>query len=193
MPVKERNNIKLFDSTLVTLSGQLLKDGFKTSSGDKQQVKFSVGFDGLPCSVRFGSKRSDNSEDVALKAAIEEASLSKDDIVVFDRGISARKTFQEFKQAGISFVTRLQDKANYKIIKSNELMNETAGDLELTGDYIVHLRSKDTHWVKEEFRLIKGRNNKTGKELFFLTNLTDLTAAEITEIYKMSCKSKELI
>jgi len=33
MPVKERNNIKLFDSTLVTLSGQLLKDGFKTSRG----------------------------------------------------------------------------------------------------------------------------------------------------------------
>ena len=184
IPPIDSNNIKLFDSTLITLSSKLLKCGFKTSSGFKQQVKFSVGFDGLPCSVRFGDKNSDNSEEVALKAAIKEASLSKEDIVVFDRGISARKTLQEFKQTGVQFVTRLNDKANYKVIKDSGLVAQTAGELELVGDYIVYLRSKDIQWVKEEFRLIKAIN-KAGKELIFLTNLTDLTAAEITEIYKM--------
>lgn len=184
MPAAARQNIRLFDSTLITLSGKLLKCGFKTANGTKQQIKLSIGFDGLPRNVRFGSDRSDNSEDIALKAAIKEASLSKEDIVVFDRGINARKTFQEFKQTGIDFVTRLQDKANYKVIRSNELPKEKAGELEVTGDYIVHLRSKKIHWIAEEFRLIKGRN-KAGKELFFLTNLTDVSAEEITEIYKM--------
>lgn len=186
MPLSVSKHIKIFDSTLVTLSGKLLKCGFKTPNGNKQQVKFSIGFDGLPSDVRFGSNRSDNSEDIALKAIIKEASLSKDDIAVFDRGISARKTFQEFNQSGIKFVTRLNDKANYKILQNNELSNKMVADeLELTGDYIVNLRSKDIHLVKGEFRLIKGRDNKTNKELLFLTNITDLTASEITEIYKM--------
>jgi hypothetical protein len=183
IPAIDSNNIKLFDSTLITLSSKLLKCGFKTSTGFKQQVKFSIGFDGLPCSVRFGDKSSDNSEDVALKAAIKEASLSKEDIVVFDRGISARKTLQEFKQTGVQFVTRLKDKANYKVIKDNGLVACPTGELQLVGDYIVHLRSKDIHWVKEEFRLIKAIN-KAGKEIIFLTNLTELTAIEVTEIYK---------
>ncbi|MDX2050579.1 MAG: DUF4372 domain-containing protein [Rickettsiaceae bacterium] len=70
LPESEGKNVKLFDSTLVTLSSKLLKCGFKASGGTKNQIKFSVGFDGLPHSVRIGADCSDNAEDVALKAAI---------------------------------------------------------------------------------------------------------------------------
>ena len=185
LPIDHRKSIKIFDSTLVTLSSKLLKCGFKTSTGCKNQIKFSVGFNGLPHSIRFGQSSSDNSEDIALKEAIKEASLSKDDIVVFDRGISARKTFQEFKNIGIDFVTRLNDRVNYRIIKDNGINEPVIGDLELLGDYIVQLRSKNIHWVKEDFRLIKTRNKITGKELIFLTNLVNLTPIEVTDIYKM--------
>lgn len=105
------------------------------------------------------------------------------------RGISARKTFQEFKQAGIKFVTRLNDKVNYKIIKSNEQEAEAGleadRDLDILGDYIVNLRSRDIRWIKEEFRLIKTKHRINGKEFVFLTNLTELSAVEITDIYKM--------
>ncbi len=178
-------SIKLFDSTIVTLSSKLLKCGFAAGHSGKNQLKFSIGFDGLPCSVRFGSDKSDNSEDVALKAIIQETSLSKNDIIVFDRGISARKSFVEFKETGINFITRLQDKANFKILKINDIpCKETAG-LEIIADNIVYLRSKDIHWVKEEFRLIQGRNKQTGQTLNFLTNITELSAVEVTEIYKM--------
>ena len=185
LPESEGKNVKLFDSTLVTLSSKLLKCGFKAAGGTKNQIKFSVGFDGLPHSVRIGADCRDNAEDVALKAAIKEASLSKEDIVVFDRGISARKTFQEFNQSGIEFVTRLNDKANYRVIKNNnkEVFNDI--ELELLEDCIVQLRSRDIHWIKEEFRLIKTRNKLTGKQLIFLTNLANLSAIEVTEIYKM--------
>lgn len=185
LPVTAYKNIKLFDSTLITLSSKLLKCGFKTSTGSKNQIKFSVGFDGLPNSVRIGADSSDNAENVALKAAIKGASLSKEDIVVFDRGINARKTFQEFKESGISFVTRLSDKSNYRIMKSNALEEFTQKDWELLEDSMVQLRSQHVHWVKEEFRLIKTRNKITGKELIFLTNLVDLSAMEVCDIYKM--------
>jgi len=189
IPGHEKQQVKRFDSTLVTLSSKLLKNGFKVPIGDKHQIKFSIGFDGLPRTVRIGTTRSDMSEDVALRDAIKEASLSKDDIAVFDRGISARKAFKDFSQAGIRFVTRLNEKANYRVIEERMLEknpSESAvnSELEIVSDNIVQLRSKDVHWVKENFRLIKAINKETGKQFFFLTNILEMSALEITEIYK---------
>lgn len=185
VPREEDLSLVLFDSTLVTLSSNLLKCGFKVPNGSQKQMKFSVGFDGLPHSVRFGETPSDNNEDVSLKDAIKKVSLSKDDIVVFDRGLSARKTFKEFSESGIQFVTRLNDKANYKIIKNNAITTpQEDPQLHIEFDGIVHLRSKDVHWVKQDFRLIKAIKKNTGQEFLFLTNLHELTAQEIASIYK---------
>lgn len=187
IPGHDKQLIKRFDSTLIKLSSKLLKNGF--SCKDKNYVKFSVGFDGIPCSVRIGSERSDTSEDVALRDAIKQASLSKNDIVVFDRGISARKTLKDFDQLGIRFVTRLNDKANYRVIKEIPLEEKktediTENDLEISSDNIVQLKSKDKCWVKAKFRLVKAFNKTTGKPILFLSNIMTMTALEITEIYK---------
>ncbi len=38
--------------------------------------------------------------------------------------------------------------------------------------------------LKEPFRLIKSQSKKTNEEIYFLTNIQDLKAYEITEIYK---------
>lgn len=189
IPGCDRQQIKRFDSTLVTLSSKLLKEGFKVSVGDKNQIKFSIGFDGLPRTARIGTTHSDMSEEVALRDAIKEASLSKNDIVVFDRGISARKTFKDFSQSGIRFVTRLTERANYRVIEEiplEKISPEVADnqELEIVADSIVQLRSKDIHWVDEKFRLIKAINKITGKLFFFLSNIMELSALEITEIYK---------
>lgn len=188
IPKREGQQVKRFDSTIVTLSSKLLKNGINAPSRDKHQIKFSIGFDGLPRTVRIGTTRSDMSEDVALRDAIRKASLSKDDIAVFDRGISARKTFKDFSQSGIHFVTRLTEKANYRVVKEKlldksihkEIVND---ELEILADCIVQLRSKD-HWVKEKFRLIKAINKTTGKPILFLTNIMNMSTLEITEIYK---------
>lgn len=189
IPKSDGQQIKRFDSTIVTLSSKLLKNGVKVALGEKNQIKFSIGFDGLPRSVRIGTTRSDMSEDVALRDAIKDASLSKDDIVVFDRGIGARKTFKDFSQSGIRFVTRLNEKANHRVIEERPVEtvsfeNSTNCELEIISDNIVQLRSKDVYWVKENFRLVKTVNKATGKSLLFLTNIMDLSALEITEIYK---------
>jgi len=188
IPRQEKQQIKRFDSTLITLSSKLLKNGFKVPRGDKNQIKFSIGFDGLPRFVRIGTTRSDMSEDIALRDAIKQASLSSDDIAVFDRGISSRKTFKNFSKSGIRFVTRLNEKANYRVIEEKPLKNDTCtiydSELEIVLDSIVQLRSKDIHWIKENFRLIKAVNKNTGKPFMFLTNIINLSASEITEIYK---------
>lgn len=186
IPNHENQKIRRFDSTLVTLSSKLLKSGFKVPVGDKNQIKFSVGFDGLPRSVRIGTTSSDMSEDVALRDAIKESSLSKDDIAVFDRGISSRKTFKNFNKSGIRFVTRLNETANYRIIEKKQIEDsvDINNNLKIELDAVVNLRSRDIHWLKEDFRLIKIINKKTNNILIFLTNIMDLSALEITEIYK---------
>jgi predicted DNA-binding ArsR family transcriptional regulator len=83
--------------------------------------------------------KSGNSEEVALKEVIKASQLESDDIVVFDRGLSSRKTFTEFSDTEINFVTRLSDKANYKIIRNlNEVKNHETETLYLLEDNVVN-------------------------------------------------------
>lgn len=184
LPEVAQNNIKRFDSTSITLSGKLLHCGFGVARGVQKEVKLSIGFGRLPEHVRFGTARSDQSEEIALKEAIKEASLSSKDIVVFDRGIAARKTFAEFSRMGINFVTRLNDKAKYKILSTDSsAINQETSSVTILGDHIVLLRSKNGI-VKTKFRLVCARTKKDGKTLYFLTNLTNIDATDVTDIYK---------
>jgi IS4 transposase len=43
---------------------------------------------------------------------------------------------------------------------------------------------KEKNLFKEPFRLIKSVSLKSNEEIFFLTNIKDLSAQEVTEIYK---------
>lgn len=178
------SSIKLFDSTVVTLSSKLLQCGFKVPHGEKAQIKFSVGFDGLPQSVCICHEESDASENIALKKAIMQAGVSSRDIVVFDRGLTARKTFQEFKHLGIDFVTRLNDQTHYRTLEDFPLPQDSQGTIEVLEDGLVQLRSKDVHWVKEPFRRIKIMDKEKNKSYSFLTTLLELPALEIAHIYK---------
>lgn len=187
LPKACKHDLKIFDSTAITLSSRLLHCGFPVPRGAKNQIKFSVGFSNIPEKVRFGCDKSSMSEDVALRDIIKTASLSDGDIAVFDRGLASRKTFKEFSQEKIQFVTRLNDKANYRVISTHQIIeieHSSTGQLQLLSDEIVNLRSKNEHWVEEEFRLIRAVCKQTNKSYVFLTNILSLTAQEITEIYK---------
>jgi hypothetical protein len=184
MPEEFGSKLILFDSTIVTLSSKLLNIGYGTTK-DKNQIKFSVGYNGLPVSCKIRSDKSSMSEDVALRDAIMSHSLGKDEIAVFDRGISSRKVFSSFTETGVMFVTRLKDKTNYKVIRATEgFIPFEAGDLRYEEDNIVWLRSKDVHWVKQEFRLLKVYNKKSESYLYFLTNIDNLGTEQIALIYK---------
>ncbi len=184
MPEDTASKLMLFDSTIVTLSSKLLHIGHGTTK-DKNQIKFSIGYNGLPLSCKIRADKSSMSEDVALRDAIMSHGLSKSDIAVFDRGICSRKVFTNFSETGIMFVTRLKDKTNYRVkaLTPGFTQFET-DDLRYEEDAIVQLRSKDVHWVKQEFRLVKVYNKKSEIYMYFLTNILDLPADQIAMIYK---------
>lgn len=179
------NKIARFDSSIITLSSQLLRVGLLSSAEEKRQIKLTVGFNGIPKQIKIFSDNSHvGSEELALKEAILAYSDKRDEIIVFDRGLCSRKTFHQMDEEHIQFITRINNKARYKEInRVTNVAGETIGNLTIQKDIEVQLAAKGTRWLSPRFRLIIATPAE-GETLCFLTNIRDLTAKEITEIYK---------
>ncbi|KLT21793.1 transposase (IS4 family) protein [Wolbachia endosymbiont of Armadillidium vulgare str. wVulC] len=176
---------------IINLSGYLIKDGLKV--GDDSQVKVSVGLkEQLPTSIRFCKGQEEGSEDIALVRAINEAKVEKEGILLFDRGIAKTGTFVEFDEKKYKFITRIHLKRRYDIIRKNGIAQKQQPDgSEILEDITVNLyQAKSKVAEKHDLRLIKMRN-KTGNEIWFLTNLFEMPAYEVTELYR--CTRHNLI
>lgn len=186
---KEINDkIVRFDSTIITLSSKLLQVGIPVTQGPKNQIKFSVSYSALiPKQVKFQTSREHRSEDVSLKEIIKSYNFKENEIAVFDRGLQSRKSFCEFDNAGLSFVTRLGDKAQYKVVESRaKYQDYVHGNLKIEEDLIVTLQGFRAKKIDHKFRLIIAHrtDDPNAQKLFFLTNLYDLETKEIVDIYK---------
>lgn len=109
LPKKTSHNLHRFDSTIINLSGYLIKDGLKIGGkSNDSQIKVSVGLKNqLPTSIRYCKGQEESSEDIALVRAINEAKVEKEDILLFDRGIAKVRTFTEFDEKEYKFITRV--------------------------------------------------------------------------------------
>lgn len=187
LPKKTSHNLHRFDSTIINLSGYMIKDGLKVGGkNNDSQVKVSVGLKGqLPTSIRFCKGQEECSEDIALVRAINEAKVEKEDILLFDRGIAKTGTFVEFDEKEYKFITRIHLKRRYDIIRKNGIAQKQQPDgSEILEDIIINLyQAKSKVAEKHDLRLIKMRN-KTGDEIWFLTNLFEMPAYEVTELYR---------
>ena len=174
-----------FDSTIITLSGKLLKDGI--NAGGKvsdRHIKITLGLQrSIPKSVRLCVSQSEVSEDVALIKAINEAKIEKEDILLFDRGISKTATFQKLIQEDKKFITRIKQNRKYNIVKTNVVVTNIDDQLEIISDEIVNLYNQKNKKINCELRLIKGMD-RNQKEFYFLTNIDYLSAQDIAEAYK---------
>ena len=122
--LKKKHNIISFDSTLVAISSKLLKDGMQINQKrDKNFVKFSMAFSNVPIHSKIFTEQSFVSEDFALKELIKECPLSADNILVFDRGIQSRATFDDFNENNLSFVTRLNNYTRFETIKELKVID----------------------------------------------------------------------
>jgi hypothetical protein len=189
-PVQSRQKYRLkrYDSTLVATFAHLL-DAMKVgnTSKNKRQVKFTTELtDKFLVKVTFFKDQAHLSEHRALKEVIEASSHAKNEVVVFDLGLTCRKTLQGFCQQQTRFVTRGKQNICYKslqVLTPVEQLPQTA-ELEFEGDLLVHLYSGNKREVEHPFRLIEARRKSDGKKLSFVTNLMDLGADEIARLYR---------
>jgi len=184
-------NIKRYDSTMVAVFSHLL-EGMKVgnTSKKKNQVKLTTELvNDFEVRMRFFKDQDHLGEEVALKEMIQAQTHDPKSLIVFDKGLKSRKTLCEFNESKTQFVTRLNDNARYLFVRKHEEIPGGKADEELLflQDSIVQLYGTGGKLVKEEFRMIEvqlKKGNKVGKKLFFLTNITFLSAQEIAEIYR---------
>jgi hypothetical protein len=183
--LKKKHNVISFDSTLVSISSKLLKEGMSINQkGDKKFVKFSMAFSNVPIHSKIFTEQSFVSEDFALKELINECPLSADNILVFDRGVLARATFDEFNKSELTFVTRLNNYTRFETINKFKTYENQTDRLFLEEDLEVTLFDRRNKKTKEFLRLIIAKEKENGEVFYFLTNSKTLTTKEVAEIYK---------
>ena len=97
-------------------------------------------------------------------------SHNKSDLIVVDRGLKSRATFCELNSEATKtqFVTRLNDRNRYKVLRTHQDVPTTCIDgLDFIEDSIVYLYGDGGKLVKEEFRVIQVNVKKKAKKYGF--------------------------
>lgn len=185
--LKEEKSLSKADSTYVSISAKLFSEGMVngTASYGKRHVKYSVNLKGsLPCNVKIYTEQSYVSEDLALGDLIDSTFQLQDSIVVFDRGLQSRKAFDNFSANNKLFVARSNPKTKMQvntILKINQ--KPTDSTVTILKDEIGYLFGKREK-TEQLFRLIKGTIDSTGEKIAFATNILDMDAYLIADLYK---------
>lgn len=183
-----RYKITRVDSTMVCQTAAKLEQGINVGvkKDGKKQVKYTISLtDMFPSSVEVFTQQKFISENLTIpKAILKVIDKSKDNVFVFDRGVSSREAFCELDKNDCAFVTRLHVDARHVVLDDIDVPNDpVVSNLTVLKDQRVYLYRSGDHVVEHPFRLIQTQNEK-GTKYWFLTNRFDLTCEEIILIYK---------
>lgn len=197
----EKYNLIRVDSTIVADTCSKLKEGIDQKSG-KKLVKFSFSFDGiLPSAVEIFTGQKYSAEDNALAEAVLSQIKKEehhDNIYVIDRGLQSTRTMKDFEEKSLKFIIRSREKRKFEeitsfieteipvkwddweVIKDSKVKLYTGKPIQNKRGNIHHREEK----VETNFRLVVIKNEKTGKEFWFITNEFELSAKEISDYYR---------
>jgi Transposase DDE domain len=168
--------LRTLDSTFVTLSSKLLQCGMCMNPGTKN-IKYGVTIqDNIPVSIKLFTNTKEISDNTTFMASLRESPVS---INIFDRGLNKFEHFYALQREGILFVTRLQQNVVLSVVSSKHTKSNSTSLLDIRDT-----RSCLSRDMSQEFRVITGSNKDSGEVLRFITNITFLSAVEITELYK---------
>jgi len=118
------------------------------------------------------------------KQFLKHLQLEKGKIAVFDKGYNDYKTFDEFTEQGIHFVTRLKSNASYESVYENDIPDYL--DSGVLKDEIISVEIKDNgkYLKTTELRRIAYWDDNNNRCFEFVTNLFGMNAGHIALIYK---------
>lgn len=183
-----QKNIVRFDSTIVSLSSKLLSVGYNLKGGDADKhrlLKFTIGYSDVPDCICFYTEQTYNSENVALTETIISNQKVKQNITVFDRGITSRANYDLLTERKVWFVSRIDPAAKDIVYKANELKTNVETDtLTIVSDSWVYLYTSNQKRSTHPVRITKAIKKSDGETISFITNLKKMKSKEIAEIYK---------
>jgi len=187
--LKEENALSKTDSTYVALAAKLFLQGMGNGNGrckDKRFVKYSVNLKGsLPSTVKVFTDQSHVNEDVALSELINEADCIEGNVVVFDRGMQSRSSFESFTGSGKWFITRSKLDIRCKICQTNDIAEKPVGStVTIISDHIGKLISGKQKDTKHLYRVIKANIDRSNETICFITNMLKENVYQIAAWYK---------
>lgn len=184
--LKEEKALSKADSTFVALTAKLFDKGMKNGDNNRRFVKYSVNLKGsIPSSVKVFTDQSYVNDGPALTEIINESDCIKDNVVVFDRGIQSRKSFDGFITEGKWFITRSKLDVRCRTIVWNEIATKPGGStVTINSDETGKLVSGKDKETKHTYRVIKARIDNSGEEICFVSNLLNEEAYLIASWYK---------
>jgi Transposase DDE domain len=186
--LKEEKALSKADSTYVGLATKLFCGGMISSHNktDKRFVKYSVNMKGsIPSSVKIFTDQSHASDEPALAELITDTACIEGNVVVFDRGLQSRNSFDKFTKEQKWFVTRANPNVRYIPTTSNKLPAKPAGSsVCVTSDETCYLINKKEKRSGYMFRVIKATMDVSDEEIYFITNILDEDVYTIAAWYK---------
>ena len=186
--LQEENSLSKSDSTYVSIAAKLISIGMKNGreSDDKTYIKYGINLKGsLPSSVKVFTEQSFVNENIALSELIEQTDCITENIVVFDRGLQSRKSYDKFTNDNKLFVTRTNPNVKYKVDEEKEITPVPQGSsITIKSDTVAYLYGKKSNKTKCRYRIIRGIINSSGEEIVFVSNLLDKEAYFIAQLYK---------
>lgn len=184
--LKEEKALSKTDSTYVALTAKLFAGGMKNGNNDKRFVKYTVNLKGsIPSSVKVFTDQRHVSEDVALTELINCTGCIEGNVVVFDRGIQSRSSFDAFTTNGKWFITRSKLDIKYKAATTN---NIAAKPPDSTVTIIHDETGKLSNGTKKNtahfYRIIKATIDSSDEPICFVTNILNEDAYLIAAWYK---------
>lgn len=169
--------LHLIDSSTISLcvTNYRWAEFRKTKGGIKVHLRLKIHDGGVVPDkmVMTPARPSDRTQMDAMIVAYDENAIN-----VFDRGYFDYKQFDNYCQEKILFVTRLKENAIVEVM--TELNVEQ--DSPIKRDAIVFL-GKNNQRMKHPVRLIETEDTE-GNPIRIITNVTDLTAIEISDVYR---------
>src|SRR5690606_5561786 len=177
------NKLEIIDSSTISLFKDILSCVGRNPSNGKRKGGIKVHTqinlqEKVPKLIWFSPARTHD------KQFLKHLQLEQGKIAVFDKGYNDYKTFDEFTQNGVFFVTRLKSNAVYESVTENEIPSYIDNGVIKDEIIRVDIKEKGKYLKTTELRRIAYWDDEHQRCFEFITNLIGMNAGHIALIYK---------
>jgi hypothetical protein len=150
----------------------------KRKGGIKSHQKLDMQA-GIPVKVYHSNAREHDSLFIQ-----QEGVMNKGEVALFDKAYNNYALFDKWNKGDIFFVTRLKNNAKETLLEEFDLPEATPNNILRDAKIALKYRDDDGVEKQVELRLVSFYHQEKNKAYYFLTNLFELPAEQITMLYK---------